>query len=273
MTESGANSNNENTMNAETRLQLAALLRSVLLDTEKYERTVGQSGTGLDVRSKRFKEPIELVYLVLSKFKYILLAAVLGAFLLGAYAFMLMSPTYSSTAKIYITGQNSSSILADLQIGSYLTMDYQEVFKTWEVHEMVRKQLDLPYTYEEMQSMLKITNPSDTRVLYITVENTDPQLATNIANAYAEAAKVFIQDTMASEEPSTFSVALVPSKATGIGRTSYVIVGFVAGLLIAAAVILLKELLNNKPRTPEDIAQYAEIPTLAIVPATKVKIR
>ena len=145
MTESGANSNNENTMNAEARLQLAALLRSVLLDTEKYERTVGQSGTGLDVRSKRFKEPIELVYLVLSKFKYILLAAVLGAFLLGAYAFMLMSPTYSSTAKIYITGQNSSSILADLQIGSYLTMDYQEVFKTWEVHEMVRKQLDLPY--------------------------------------------------------------------------------------------------------------------------------
>lgn len=76
MTESGANSNNENTMNAETRLQLAALLRSALLDTEKYERTVGQSGTGFDVRSKRFKEPIELVYLVLSKFKYILLAAV-----------------------------------------------------------------------------------------------------------------------------------------------------------------------------------------------------
>ena len=40
--------------------------------------------------------------------------------------------------RLYIMGQDSSSILADLQIGSYLTKDYQEVFQTWEVHEMVR---------------------------------------------------------------------------------------------------------------------------------------
>lgn len=219
------------------------------------------------------REPVEFVYLILSKFKYILLAGVLCAILAGTYAFFIMKPTYAATSKLYIMGQDSSSILADLQIGSYLTMDYQEVFKTWEVHEMVREELNLPYSYKDMQAMLKVTNPSDTRVLYITVKNADPNLATEMANAYAKAAKKFILETMDSEEPSTFSVALVPGTATGISRTSYVAIGLLAGTALAIAVILFKELLDNRPRTTEDIAQYADIPTLAIVPSTAAKLK
>lgn len=56
--------------------------------------------------------------------------------------------------------------MADLQLGTALTSDYQEVFKTWEVHEMVIEELGLPYSYKEMQSMLTVSNPEDTRVLY-----------------------------------------------------------------------------------------------------------
>ena len=214
------------------------------------------------------KDSLELVYLVLSKFKYILLSAVLSAILVGAYVFFIMNPVYAATAKLYIMGQDSSSILADLQIGSYLTKDYQEVLQTWEVHEMVREELNLSYTYKDMQKMLTVTNPSDTRVLYITVKNADPNLATKMANSYAKAAKKFIVETMDSEEPSTFSVALVPGTATGISRTSYVAIGLLAGTVLAVLVILLKELLDTRPKTPEDISQYADIPTLTIIPST-----
>jgi len=142
--------------------QLVETFCRALLKTAKEEqRTQQESSEGFSHGSA--DELLELSYLVLSRFKYILLAAVLTAILFGVYAFYIVQPVYSSTAKLYIMGQNSSSILADLQIGSYLTMDYQEVFKTWEVHEMVRKQLNLSYTYKEMQSMLTVSNPSDTR--------------------------------------------------------------------------------------------------------------
>ena len=147
--------------------KIAEAISRTLLTAEKAsassERPGNAAGTGLDGRNS-----VELVYLVLSKFKYILLSAVLSAILVGTYVFFLMSPVYAATAKLYIMGQDSSSILADLQIGSYLTKDYQEVFQTWEVHEMVREELNLPYTYKDMQEMLTVTNPSDTRVLYIT---------------------------------------------------------------------------------------------------------
>ena len=247
--------------------KIAEAISRTLLTAEKAsassERPGNAAGTGMDGRNS-----VELVYLVLSKFKYILLSAVLSAILVGTYVFFLMSPVYAATAKLYIMGQDSSSILAHLQIGSYLTKDYQEVFQTWEVHEMVREELNLPYTYKDMQEMLTVTNPSDTRVLYITIKNTDPDLATKMANSYAKAAKKFIVETMDSEEPSTFSVALVPGTATGISRTSYVAIGLLAGTALAVLMILLKELLDTRPKTPEDISQYAGIPTLAIIPST-----
>jgi capsular polysaccharide biosynthesis protein len=233
------------------------------------------AGVNLRVKDSchRAGVPVPIVYLVLSKFKYILLTAVLCATLAATYAFFIMKPIYAATAKLYIMGQDSSSILADLQIGSYLTMDYQEVFKTWEVHEMVREELSLSYSYKDMQDMLKVTNPSDTRVLYIIVKNADPHLATSMANAYAKAAKKFILETMDSEEPSTFSVALVPGTATGISRTGCVAIGLLVGTALAVVVILLKELLDTRPKTPEDIAQCADIPTLAIVPSTTAKLK
>lgn len=252
--------------------QLVETFCRALLKTAKEEqKTQLESSEGFSHGSA--DELLELFYLVLSRFKYILLAAVLTAILFGVYAFYIVQPVYSSTAKLYIMGQNSSSILADLQIGSYLTMDYQEVFKTWEVHEMVRKQLNLSYTYKEMQSMLTVSNPSDTRVLYITVKNKDPQEATDIANAYAESAKKFILETMDSEEPSTFSLALVPGSATGRSRTIYIVIGLFLGTFAAIGIIVLKALLDNRPKTPDDIAKSADIPTLAIVPSTKAAMK
>lgn len=267
MAEQGNNNFYENRLNSDETQNLAEVISRTLLSMEKTSTSSQRPESAFGGHTGS-REPIEFVYLVLSKFKYILLAALLSAILIGTYAFLIMKPTYAATAKLYIMGQDSSSILAGLQIGSYLTMDYQEVFKTWEVHEMVREELNLPYSYKDMQEKLKVTNPSDTRVLYITVKDTDPNLATRMANSYAKAAKKFILETMDSEEPSTFSVALVPSTATGISRTSYVAIGLLAGTVLAIVVIFLKELLDARPKTPEDIAQCADIPTLAIVPST-----
>lgn len=47
-----------------------------------------------------------------------------------------------------------------------------------------------------MQSMLTVSNPEDTRVLYITVTYPDEKMAAEIANSYAEAAKTFIIKNM-----------------------------------------------------------------------------
>lgn len=209
---------------------------------------------------------VELFYYILTKLYYVLLGAVICAILAGLYASSNTVPIYSATSKLYIMGRTGTSIIADLQIGSYLTMDYQEVFRTWEVHQMVNEALGTDYSYSALQGMLTVENPEDTAVLYITTRNPDAQLAADMANAYADAAKQFITETMGTDEPSTFSVALVPSVASSTSVTSYVIRGILVGTVLVGGILVVLFLLDNRPKSPEDILEFAGIPTLAVLP-------
>ena len=226
----------------------------------------GQSGAGRQPAAQSVNL-VELFYYILSKLHLILLGMIVGAVLLGCYAACRVTPVYTATSKLYIMGTTGSSIIADLQIGTVLTMDYQEVFKTWEVHQMVNEELGTAYSYSMLQSLITVSNPEDTRVLYITARHPDSQTAADIANAYASAAKRFIVQTMQTDEPSTFSIALVPGMASGGGVTGYVIRGMLLGTVLVCGLLVLIFLLDNRPKSPDDIMRCANLPTLAVIPA------
>ena len=153
---------------------------------------------------------VELFYFLLSKLHFIALGTLIRALLLGFYGSSRVVPIYSSTSKLYIMGQTGTSIISDLQIGEKLTMDYQEVFKTWEVHEMVSQELGLDLSYSKMQSMLSVSNQQDSRVLYITVRDTDAHRAAEIENEDGKVEKKEKKRTRETYQHSTLSAALVP---------------------------------------------------------------
>ncbi len=210
---------------------------------------------------------LELLYRLLDKWKWIVSAAVIGALAFGIYTFFFITPKYQATAKMYVMNPSDSAInLSDLQIGSYLTKDYQEVFKAWEVHDMVIENLGLDYTYKEMQDILTISNPGDTRVLYVTVTLPDPKLATEIANEYAEVAQKYIAETMTTDKPNILSAALEPTRPVSPNKTRNVLIGFLLGAFAAAAVIVVQFVMDDKIKSADDIRKYVDLPTLAVVP-------
>ena len=131
-------------------------------------QAAGTLPTGAEQQAQSRQEPktidlIGLFFAILEKFWLVVLCAVIGAAGMGWMASR-STTTYTATAKLYIVDTSGGSInIANLQLGTVLTLDYQEVFKTWEVHEMVIEELDLPYSYGQMQSMISVTNPEDTR--------------------------------------------------------------------------------------------------------------
>lgn len=212
-----------------------------------------------------------MFFRILERFWIVIVSALICGMLMSAIAENSVT-TYSATAKLYIVNKDNSGVkIADLQLGSVLTLDYQEVFKTWEVHKMVIEKLNLNYSYEQMQSMLTISNPEDTRILYITVTNPDAKMAADIANSYAEAAKTFIINTMEGVEPSDFSSALEPSIGYSPSTGTSLVIGFVGGGVLAVAILALLFVLDDRPRSPEAIRQYGGIPTLSVFPANKGK--
>lgn len=129
------------------------LAGSSLQAQHTVDRTKEDTETEIDL--------MELLFQFLAHIRLILLITLLGALGAAAYTQFWVTPIYEATAKLYVLNSSDSALnLSDLQIGSYLASDYIEVFKTWEVHEMVITNLGLPYSYTQLQSMLTIENPT-----------------------------------------------------------------------------------------------------------------
>ena len=209
---------------------------------------------------------VALFYRFLEKAHWIILTALVGAAIAGVLVFKVITPIYEATAKIYIVGSDTTISLSDLQIGSNLAADYQEVFKNWHVHELVDKRLNLDYTYTQLSNMITVTNPANTHVLYVTVKSPDPAEAKAVADTYAQVAREFIAAKMDMREPNIFEEAKLPDKPSTPRKTRDIIIGFMLGALLAMAVVTVKFLGDDRICSSEDIEKVGNLSTLGLIP-------
>ena len=223
--------------------------------------------SGAEMSSEYEIDLLELFYRLLENAKKIVAAAVIGMLVFAFYSFVLATPIYEATCRIYVTNNSDSAInLSDLQIGNYLTSDYAEVFKTWEVHESVLRNLGLDYSYNELEQMVSISNPSDTRILNVTVSSADPEEAARMANEYANVARTYISRTMDTNEPTVLSSALVPSNPVKPRKVFNTALGFLFGAMVMIGIVTVQFLLDDKIKTSDDIRKYTDMAALAVVP-------
>lgn len=135
----------------------------------------------------------ELFYRLLDKAKFIIVAALLGAIIAFCVTKFFMTPMYQASAKLYVLNSSGTSLnLSQIQLSSSLASDYVQVFDNWHVHEMVKRRLNLEYTYAQMGKMISVENPANTRILKVTVQSDDPQEAADHgADVCAGGARVY----------------------------------------------------------------------------------
>lgn len=210
---------------------------------------------------------VELMYRLLEKMHLIVIAAVIGAILMGVYTFRIVTPIYQATSKLYI-GNNKDTVvdLTSLNLGSKLASDYIEVFSNWELHDAVKRDLGLNYTLTEMRRMVSVRNPSDTRVLYITCSSSSPEEAKSLAETYAQKAIEVIPVWMGTEAPKLFETPQVPAKPSSPNNVRNILIGIIAGALLAALVIIIQFITDDRIRTTESIEKHLHIPSLGMMP-------
>ena len=94
----------------------------------------------------------EILYALLRKLWIIIGALVIGGAIGGAYSYFLLTPQYTSTAKIYVlTKETTLTSLADLQIGTQLTQDYKTIITGRSVMEEVVDKLHLDMDYKNLR--------------------------------------------------------------------------------------------------------------------------
>lgn len=213
---------------------------------------------------------LEIIQVLFSRFWLILGTAFLGALICFIISKFVMTPYYESTTKIYILNKTDDTAVTytDVQMGTQLTKDYAELINSRYVLEKVIEQLSLAnMEYKDLMRKVSVDTPVDTRVIAITVENTQPRLAMDIANCIREVAGEHIQNVMDIEAVNVVETANMPIEKAGPSVIKWTLIGGAAGGFIVCAVILVIFLLDDTIKTSEDIEKYLGLSTLALIPA------
>ena len=234
---------------------------------DQQKRRTRSLGNPAPTQASERLDVMELMYRLLGSWKLLVSLMLSFAVAFGIYTSFFVTPLYSATSTIYVLSRRDSVIsMSDLQIGTALTSDYIKVFKMWEVHEEVISNLNLPYSYKQMQQMLTVANDTGTRMLDITVTSPSPQEAMKIANEYAKVASQYIAETMSTDKPNIMSVALMPTNPVSPNKTRNVMLGALLGFALGAGFVTFRLITDDTYKTAEDIRKYTGLATLAVVP-------
>lgn len=212
----------------------------------------------------------ELLYALKKKILWILVAGLLVGCIAGAYTQIFIAPTYTSTSSMLVLSKETTlTSIADLQLGSQLTSDYQVLIKSTPVMEQVIENLGLNMSTGALKSAVSIENPSSTRILNLSVTSTDPELAKQIVDELASVASEYIADKMEVVPPKVIEEGEIPVYKDGPNVKKNALLGLLAGFAVSGGLVVLFFMMNDSIKTEDDVSRYLGISTLATVPDRK----
>lgn len=211
----------------------------------------------------------ELFLALKKKIVWILLTTIIFAGAAGLITKFAMTPIYSSSAQLYVMSKSGISQLTDLTMGTQLTQDYMVIVKTRPVLEKVIKNLNLDMDYKELGNKITVENPTDTRIMQITVTDPDPKQAKEITQDLAEVTAATVAKKMDVKSPTIIENAYEAEYPDSPSTKKNVAIGALLGFVLMAAVIVVQYLMNDTILKEEDIEKYLGINTLAQLPLVK----
>ena len=209
----------------------------------------------------------EVFFALKKRFILIILACIAGGVIALAITMFLMTPIYTSTASLLVLSKETTlTSIADIQLGTQLTNDYKVLIRSTSVLEEVIDDLHLATTPEELKETISINNPEGTRLLDISVNNPDPEMARDIVNSVASVSSAFIGDKMEVVPPKIIERGKVPDRQTSPSKKRNTLIGILLGLLLSAGPIILLTVLDDTIKSEDDMQSYLGLSMLASVP-------
>lgn len=208
----------------------------------------------------------DLLKMFLAHIKLIIILTLVGTLLAFLYVTYFVTPIYSTTALILVqseasftTGSTSSNLNAEeVKVGSITSSI--ELANTCAV---------LFTEVPEMKSIISGASVSikpveDSYFLRISASSPDPNTAANIANRVAQAAPAVFQTYFGDAgKVDTVDEASIPSRPSSPNKSKYVLIGFLAGLVISLVISFLLEIIDTTIKPGDDLYKMYEVPVFA----------
>lgn len=211
-----------------------------------------------------------LLQVFLKRWWIIALAVFLCLSVALALVFYILVPIYRADTTLYIgknVDQKSDLTYNDMMLGTQLVKDYRELVISRMISNTVIQELGLKdITAGQLSDKLTVSSKNDTRVIQISTEDKDPELAMNITNKVADIFKTKVVEIMKVENVQVIDRAELPINPVKPNKLMYLAISGLIGIVLGIFIIFLIEYLDNTIKTPEDIAKHIDLPVIGTIP-------
>ena len=214
-----------------------------------------------------------LLNAVLNKTWLVAIVAVVCAVITFLGTFFFVTPMYKSSAMFYVNnsafslGDAAMSITTgDISASRGLVKNYIIILNTRETLNDVIDYAGVDLSYKEIKSMISAEAVDSTEIFEVVVTSPDPKEAEVIADAIAYIMPKRISSIIEGTSAKVVDSAVLPSRPSSPNYTKNTLIGFMLGLMMTVAVIVLRDLFDITVRSEEDLERSCPHPVLAAVP-------
>ena len=217
--------------------------------------------------------------------KFLIIALVVIAAIIGViYTYNFVKPKYEAYTKIVLaqvsdigeeesvkntTGINTN----DITLNQKLVSTYSELIKSASVLNMVKDELKLNDSLDSIKKSINVTAVADTQVIQITVRDANPVKARDIANQIAKVFPEKVQEYYSINNVSILDEATIAETPYNIHHIRDIAIFALGGLVIAVAIILVLNMLDNTVGSVKEIENALDINVLASIPECEQDIK
>jgi capsular polysaccharide biosynthesis protein len=211
----------------------------------------------------------------------IVLCVLVSTILATMYSNSNYQPIYQASTKLIVNSTVTQDQLGlehmdygALGINLALMNTYKEIIRTPAIMEkVVQRYPDLNLSVEQLISIVSVSELNETQVMTIGARYFSHAGAVRIVNAVSDVFQMEIPKIMKVNNVTILNRATSQENPIPINSKSnqYIIMGFMASLVIAIGIILLLEAMDDTVKSDEDVRQILDLPTLALVPVIKHK--
>lgn len=194
----------------------------------------------------------------------------LAVLLSAVISFFFLTPIYQSSTQLLVNqAKNDQPVFnpSEIQTNLQLINTYNVIIKSPAILDLVRKELDLDLTTDELNSKITVVSEKDSQVVAIAVQDPDPYTAADIANTTAKVFKREIVDIMNVDNVSILAKASVKENVAPVKPRPIlnIVIALVVGLALSIGLAFLLEYLDNSLKDEQDIERHLDVPLLGVI--------
>lgn len=214
----------------------------------------------------------DIASLFIRQLKWLLIGLVVGALLLSMYTVLLVDDRFTSSVSLYVKNTEDTkdgvATANNLYAARMLTNSYVLILQDPETLQKMAKRMTVSASVLDIYNALKINTAEDTAIINVSATTNDAILSQAICQALCDVAPEMLSSIVGAGAVRTLGTVPAAVK-TGPNALKNGLLGGVAGLLLAAAVVFVIHLCDTTVKSKEELQRMTDLPILGEIPSLK----